>query len=35
VTLAPSATPGVTVTPNAEGGYTVTLDPPTEFDLGK
>jgi DNA/RNA endonuclease YhcR with UshA esterase domain len=35
VTLAPGATPGVTVTPNEQGGYTVILDPPTEFDLGK
>ena len=35
VTLAPGATPGVTVTPNEHGGYTVTLDPPTDFDLGK
>ena len=35
VTLAPGATPGVTVTPNQQGGYTVILDPPTEFDLGK
>jgi hypothetical protein len=35
VTLAPGATPGVTVTPNERGGYTVILDPPTEFDLGK
>src|SRR5438132_4302676 len=28
VTLAPGATPGVTVTPNEQGGYTVILDPP-------
>jgi hypothetical protein len=35
VTLAPGATPGVTVTPNKQGGYTVVLDPPTDFDLGK
>lgn len=35
VNLAPGATPGVVVTPNAQGGYTVILDPPTEFDLGK
>jgi hypothetical protein len=35
VTLAPGATPGVTVTPNEQGGNTLILDPPTEFDLGK
>jgi hypothetical protein len=35
VTLAPGATPGVTVTPNQQGGYTVILDPPNDFDLGK
>jgi hypothetical protein len=35
VSLAPFATPGVQITPNEQGGYTVTLDPPMEFDLGK
>jgi hypothetical protein len=35
VSLAPFATPGVQVTPNEQGGYTLILDPPTEFDLGK
>ena len=35
VTLAPGATPGITVTPNGQGGYTVSLDPSTDFDLGK
>jgi hypothetical protein len=35
VALAPVATPGVTVTPNAEGGYTVVLDIPLEVDLGR
>jgi hypothetical protein len=35
VSLAPFATPGVQVTPNEQGGYTLTLDPPMEFDLGK
>jgi len=35
VSLAPFATPGVQVTPNEQGGYTLILDPPMEFDLGK
>jgi hypothetical protein len=35
VALAPVATPGVIVTPNAEGGYTVVLDVPMEADLGR
>jgi hypothetical protein len=35
VSLAPFATPGVQVMPNDEGGYTLILDPPMEFDLGK
>ena len=35
VTFAPGATPGVTVTANAAGGYTVTLDIPMEADLGR
>jgi hypothetical protein len=35
VALAPVATPGVTVTANAKGGYTVVLDVPMEADLGR
>jgi hypothetical protein len=35
VALAPVATPGVTVTANPEGGYTVVLDIPMEADLGR
>ncbi|HXZ45892.1 MAG TPA: hypothetical protein VEH02_04095 [Pseudolabrys sp.] len=35
VAFAPVATPGVTVTANAEGGYTVILDIPMEADLGR
>lgn len=35
VSLAPFATPGVQITPNEGGGYTLILDPPMEFDLGK
>ena len=35
VVLAPVATPGVTVTANTEGGYTVVLDIPLEVDLGR
>ena len=35
VSLAPFATPGVQITPNEQGGYTLILDPPMEFDLGK
>ena len=35
VALAPVATPGVTVTANAAGGYTVVLDVPMEADLGR
>ena len=35
VSLAPVATPGVTVTANAAGGYTVILDIPMEADLGR
>ena len=35
VALAPVATPGVTVTANAAGGYTVVLDIPMEADLGR
>ena len=33
--LAPVATPEVTVMPDKHGGYTVTLEPSTEFDLGR
>jgi len=35
VAFAPVATPGVTVTANAAGGYTVVLDIPIEADLGR
>ncbi|HXX06522.1 MAG TPA: hypothetical protein VEJ43_00455 [Pseudolabrys sp.] len=35
VAFAPVATPGVTVTANAAGGYTVVLDIPMEADLGR
>jgi hypothetical protein len=35
VAFAPVATPGVTVTANAAGGYTVILDIPMEADLGR
>jgi len=33
--LAPFATPGVQVTPHEQGGSTLILDPPIDFDLGK
>jgi hypothetical protein len=35
VALAPVATPGVTVTANAAGGYTVVLEVPMDADLGR
>ena len=35
VAFAPGATPGVTITVNRQGGYTVVLDIPTESDLGQ